>query len=144
MLLRKTLALLSTESASFRLRVAGTARDVDLASSLKPAGLIAAACMALALGAAPAHAQEHNPEESEIVYEDTNPPGGGTENNPGDSVIVYEDYPVGGLPGDEGGNNALPIGDQPPGAVPEPATLALLLAGAASALLFRRRRTRGT
>lgn len=105
-------------------------------------GLFMALCMAaLALGASPVGAQENNPEESGIIYEDVNP-GGGTENNPEESDIVYEDFPLDGLPEGGTGNTPLPIGEQPPGAIPEPTTLALLLTGAAGAMLLGRRRAR--
>lgn len=106
-------------------------------------GLLVGACLALMLSTSPAGAQENNPEESDIIYEDVNP-GGGSENNPEESDIIYEDFPLDDLPEGEGTNNPFPIGDQPPGAVPEPGTLALLLTAAAGGLLLRRRRTRQT
>ncbi len=141
MVLRKTLAPLSTETAVSPRPVPAAARGGEPAASFKSLGLLTAACMALVLCAAPVHAQENNPEETDITYEDVDPPGGGTENNPEDSDIVYEDFPD-DLPQGEDGNTPLPIGGQPPGVVPEPATLALLLAGSAGALLLRRRRSR--
>jgi len=104
-------------------------------------GLLVGACLALALSTSPAGAQENNPDESDIIYEDVNP-GGGNENNPEESDIIYEDFPLDDLPEGEDANNPFPIGDLPPGVVPEPGTLALLLAAAAGSLLLRRRRAR--
>lgn len=141
MVLRKTLAPHSTETAESQRPASAAVRGGDPAPSFQCIGLLVAACMTFALSTAPVHAQENNPDETDITYEDIDPPDGGTENNPDESDIIYEDFPD-DLPEGEGGNDPLPIGGQPPGAVPEPATLALLLAGGAGALLMGRRRSR--
>ncbi|MFN3545580.1 MAG: PEP-CTERM sorting domain-containing protein [Thiobacillus sp.] len=133
MSLQTIFKLLPTQPASYR----HTERTV---LKIWGHGQLMALCAGLAMSAAPVGAQENNPEESGIIYEDVNP-GGSTENNPEASDIVYEDFPLDGLPEGELGDNPLPVGEQPPSAVPAPGTLALLLAGAAGAMLLGHRRT---
>lgn len=146
MLLRIIVNRLTAKPALPRQRVCDSAcmqSHANQTATLKTRwhGLFMATCAAFALSASPANAAESDPNESEIIYEDVDPDGS-TENNPEESDILYEDYPVDGLPVGEPGNDPLPIGNQPPGAIPEPGTLALLLAGAAGAILLGRRRSR--
>lgn len=133
--------LLRTIAKHLPAQIAPAQKREGSALKVRGYGLFMALCAVLALNAAPVGAQENNPEESGIIYEDVNP-GGGTENNPEESDIVYEDFPLDDLPEGEADNNPLPIVDQPPEAIPEPGSLALLLAGAAGALLLGRRRVR--